>query len=141
MHQITNSNEDSIRSLAHAYWEAEGCPDGRDKIHWQRALLELADYKHAGHEGHEVMEAGAATDISLIDGIGPKITLMLHDAGIESLSQIASMTDDEMAALDDELELRGRSSREEWVKQANELLAGHAPRAEIDKAHALQTND
>lgn len=31
-------SEETIRSLAHGFWEAEGKPDGRAELHWQRAL-------------------------------------------------------------------------------------------------------
>ncbi len=31
-----------IRERAHALWEAEGRPDGRQEEHWYNAVLELA---------------------------------------------------------------------------------------------------
>jgi hypothetical protein len=31
-----------IRERAHALWEAEGRPDGREQEHWHKAVLELA---------------------------------------------------------------------------------------------------
>jgi predicted flap endonuclease-1-like 5' DNA nuclease len=142
MHNPTSAREDAIRALAHAYWEAEGRPEGRAEIHWQRAVdalnehVEVQPVEHHAH-AHESAngEHHAPSDISLIDGIGPKITAMLHEEGITSLQQIAAMTDSEMAALDDRLELRGRSAREAWVEQAQDLLAGLALNAEIDRDH------
>ena len=160
MHPHSEAHEEAIRALAHAYWEAEGRPEGRAEIHWQRAVEALADHvenqpvqhhmmdelashDHADHQHdnhdlgmHEQASAGAAvTDVSLIDGIGPKITAMLHEAGITTLQQIAAMAESEMAALDERLELRGRSAREAWVEQAQELVAGMAPRAKADRDH------
>ncbi len=38
MSHSTPTHEDAIRALAHAYWEAEGCPEGCAEIHWQRAV-------------------------------------------------------------------------------------------------------
>lgn len=35
-------SEEIIRSLAHGFWEAEGKPDGRAELHWQRALETLS---------------------------------------------------------------------------------------------------
>jgi large subunit ribosomal protein L21 len=78
----------------------------------------------------------AATDVSLIGGIGPKIKTQLAAAGITSLTQIAALSDKALAALDAKLGLKGRTAREEWIAQAQELLAGKAPRAKTDKARA-----
>jgi predicted flap endonuclease-1-like 5' DNA nuclease len=71
----------------------------------------------------------------MIDGVGPKITAMLHEAGVTSLHQIAAMSETEMAELDERLELRGRSAREAWVEQAQELLAGERMPSEVDVNH------
>lgn len=35
-------SEDAIRSIAHDIWEAEGRPEGRAELHWQRALDTLS---------------------------------------------------------------------------------------------------
>ena len=32
---------EEIRKRAHWYWEAEGCPDGYDMLHWLRAEAEV----------------------------------------------------------------------------------------------------
>jgi hypothetical protein len=34
--------ENVVRERAHALWEAEGRPDGREEEHWYKAVLELA---------------------------------------------------------------------------------------------------
>ncbi len=34
-------NEDEIRQRAHAIWEQEGRPEGRQEEHWHRASTEL----------------------------------------------------------------------------------------------------
>ncbi len=38
MPHSTPAHEDAIRALAHAYWEAEGRPEGLAEVHWQRAV-------------------------------------------------------------------------------------------------------
>ena len=47
----------------------------------------------------------------------------------------------DLAKFDEELKLRGRATREEWVEQAKELLAGKPPRAKVDQAEAKSGED
>jgi large subunit ribosomal protein L21 len=75
-----------------------------------------------------------ADDISLIGGIGPKILKGLTDMGVTSLAQIAAWTPEDVERVETELKQKGRVSREEWIEQAKELLAGKPPRAKTDKA-------
>lgn len=77
--------------------------------------------------------AGIVDDVTLIGGVGPALQKKLAGAGITSLAQIAAMDAGAMEKLDDELKLGGRTAREEWVEQAQELLAGKPPRAKIDQ--------
>jgi predicted flap endonuclease-1-like 5' DNA nuclease len=79
-------------------------------------------------------KAKVVDDISMIGGIGPKITKMLAKEGVTSLSDIAKMPAASLAKLDEKLDFRGRSAREEWIDQAKELLAGKPPRAKSDQA-------
>jgi predicted flap endonuclease-1-like 5' DNA nuclease len=133
-HVVHSYNEDTIRALAHQQWIDEGKPDGRAEIHWQWALASLT----ASATRPENVTKIIADDVSLIDGIGPKITKQLAGEGITSLNQIAKMTDAALAKLDTKLALKGRSAREEWIEQARELLAGMAPRAKTDQAKAAR---
>ena len=80
------------------------------------------------------MSGTTSHNLSLISGIGPTIEKKLIAAGITSWSQIAAWGDEELAKFDKELALRGRATREEWVEQAKELLAGKPPRAKVDQA-------
>ena len=57
-------------------------------------------------------------------------------AGITSLTQIAAWTDADLAKYDEELALHGRATRDEWVQQAKDLVAGKPPRAKVDQEHA-----
>lgn len=128
-HIVHSYNEDTIRALAHQQWIDEGRPEGRAEIHWQWALAALT----ASAERPAPKAAKIADDISLIDGIGPKITKQLAAEGITTLSQLAKFSDKALATLDTKLGLKGRAVREEWTAQAKELLAGHAPRAKVDQ--------
>jgi large subunit ribosomal protein L21 len=78
--------------------------------------------------------AGISDDVSIIGGVGPALKKKLEGAGITSLTQIAALSAAEMAKIDEDLKLGGRTEREEWVEQAKELLAGKPPRAKIDQA-------
>lgn len=82
-----------------------------------------------------------SSNLSLISGIGPTIEKKLRGAGITSWEQIAAWSEADIAKHDEELELRGRATREEWVEQAKELLAGKPPRAKVDQAELASGED
>ena len=117
--------EDQIRAVAHQIWIDEAKPEGRAEIHWEWAL---AKFRNA-----------QPTDVSLIDGIGPKIATALAKAAIKSLKDIADLSPKALEALDTKLGLKGRSLRDDWIAQAKELVAGKAPRAKVDQAKAAKT--
>ena len=75
-------------------------------------------------------------DVSLIGGVGPKLKEKLAGYGVTSLKAIAAMSDADVAKMDEALDLKGRATRDEWVDQAKELVAGKAPRAKTDRARA-----
>ena len=72
-------------------------------------------------------------DVKLIGGVGPALEKKLAAAGITSLTQIAKWTKADVAKFDEELDFKGRIERDEWVDQANELIAGKPPRAKADQ--------
>ncbi|MBP0579510.1 50S ribosomal protein L21 [Labrys sp. LIt4] len=82
-----------------------------------------------------------ASNLSLISGIGPTIEKKLRAAGINSWNDIAAWTEADIAKWDEELSLRGRATREEWVVQAKELLDGKPPRAKVDQAEQASGKD
>lgn len=82
-----------------------------------------------------------ASNLSLISGIGPTIEKKLRAAGITSWNDIASWSEADVAKWDEELKLRGRANREEWVEQAKDLLAGKPPRAKVDQAEQASGED
>jgi large subunit ribosomal protein L21 len=126
--------EAAIRARAYQIWEDEGRPHGRHELHWQRAYEAVVNVKM-----QPVASAKAPNkvdDVSLIDGVGPKITKQLAAEGIVSLAQIASLTPETLAKLDSKLGLKGRTAREAWIAQAKDLVAGKAPRAKVDQTKA-----
>jgi Protein of unknown function (DUF2934) len=44
---LSAAEEQTVRERAHAIWEAEGRPEGRDAEHWQKALAEFEREKRA----------------------------------------------------------------------------------------------
>jgi large subunit ribosomal protein L21 len=82
-----------------------------------------------------------ASNLSLISGVGPAIEKKLRAAGVESWNDIASWDDAAIAKFDEELKLGGRATKEEWVEQAKELLAGKPPRAKVDQAEKASGKD
>ncbi len=89
----------------------------------------------------EATSAPDASNLSLISGVGPAIEKKLRAAGIESWNDIAAWDDAAIEKWDAELKLGGRATKEEWVDQAKELLAGKAPRAKVDQAEKASGKD
>jgi large subunit ribosomal protein L21 len=80
--------------------------------------------------------AGFNDDLKLIGGVGPALEKKLVAAGVTSLSQIAAWGPEDVARFDAELNFRGRIERDEWIAQAQDLVAGKPPRAKVDQAAA-----
>ncbi len=136
---IPSYNEETIRALAYQRWLDEGRPDGRAEIHWQWALASLAASAERPAKLVDIPSLKpVADDISLIDGIGPKIAKQLVQEGITTLSHLANLSEKALAALDTKLALKGRSKRDQWIAQAKDLVAGKPPRAKVDQAKAAR---
>ena len=77
---------------------------------------------------------GKSDDISLVGGIGPKMEAGMRELGYNTFASIAAMTAEQIEAAETHLKQKGRFAREEWIEQAQELLAGKPPRAKTDRA-------
>jgi len=66
----------------------------------------------------------APDDLAKLPGVGPQIVKKLNDAGVFHYWQIAAMTADDVSKVDADLKLAGRITRDNWVDQARNLLAG-----------------
>ncbi len=64
---------------------------------------------------------GVADNLKEITGVGPKLESALNEAGIFHFWQIASLTKEQILALDGKLDFRGRIARDNWIKQAKQL--------------------
>lgn len=69
-------------------------------------------------------KAAGADDLTEISGVGPVIVKKLHDLGVTTFAQIAAWTPEDVAAMDEKLNFKGRIDRDDWLKQAAELAKG-----------------
>ena len=65
-----------------------------------------------------------ADDLKKLSGVGPALEKKLHAAGVTTFAQIAAWTEDDVAAIDEQLSFKGRIEREGWIEQAKELAKG-----------------
>ena len=68
--------------------------------------------------------ASIADDLTRIDGVGESLAKRLNAAGVIRFAQIAALTEDDAAALEAKLKLKGRIKREAWIEQAAALADG-----------------
>jgi predicted flap endonuclease-1-like 5' DNA nuclease len=68
-------------------------------------------------------EAEAEDDLTRLVGVGPRTARALLDRGVTRFAHLAAWTEDQMAAFDQELNLKGRSVRDAWLAQAKRLAA------------------
>lgn len=77
-------------------------------------------------EAVAAQEAATQTDdLTRIKGLGPKLKARLAELGVVSFAQIAAWTEADIVAIDAQLgTFAGRSTRDQWVAQAQFLAAG-----------------
>ena len=79
-----------------------------------------------------VVEASAEVEFALADdlmklaGVGPKIAQALAERGVERFEHLAAWTQEDLAAFDAAMDLRGRAIRADFVTQARRLAADQA---------------
>ncbi len=79
----------------------------------------------AAASAQEVAEAVEADDLTRIKGLGPKLRARLGELGVTRFEQIAAWTEADIAAFDAQLgTFAGRSTRDQWVAQAQFLASG-----------------
>ena len=66
---------------------------------------------------------GDPDDLKLIQGVTPELEKKLNKLGLIKFEQIANLSDDEIARLDEELQLNGAIERDDWVGKATDLMA------------------
>lgn len=67
---------------------------------------------------------GTADDLKKITGVGPKMEQTLNELGIYHYEQVAKLTKNDIAWVDDRLRFKGRIERDDWVGQAKALVEG-----------------
>lgn len=66
---------------------------------------------------------GAPDDLKLLPGVTPELEKKLNKAGLIKFEQVANLSDDEIAWLDEELKLDGAIEHDNWSAKAVELMA------------------
>ena len=71
-----------------------------------------------------VAPAGPADDLKLIGGVGPVLERRLNSLGIAKWSQVAALTPEDIAKVEEALSFKGRVARDNWLAQAEALARG-----------------
>jgi large subunit ribosomal protein L19 len=66
---------------------------------------------------------GAPDDLKLIAGITPELEKKLNKLGLIKFEQIANLSDDEIAKVDETLSLNGQIENDDWTAKAVALMA------------------
>jgi predicted flap endonuclease-1-like 5' DNA nuclease len=85
-------------------------------------VVEAPVVEAAVAETVETAEA-IADDLTRLVGVGPKLAVSLADLGVTSFSQIAAWTPEDLASIDQLLNLKGRADRDAWIAQAKRFAS------------------
>ena len=66
---------------------------------------------------------GPADDLKLIEGLTPELEKKLNKVGLIQFAQIANLTDEEIARIDDALSMGGQIEHDDWSARAVALMA------------------
>lgn len=72
-------------------------------------------------------------DIVLVDGIGTKTAKALRAAGVGTLTALVKMDDEALAKVCKDTGLGSSWKSQEWKVQAQEMIDGKPPRAQVDR--------
>jgi large subunit ribosomal protein L21 len=67
---------------------------------------------------------GEPDDLKKLSGVGPAIEKKLNAVGLYHFAQVAALTADDVAKLEDALHMHGRVERDGWIEQAKRLAQG-----------------
>lgn len=87
----------------------------------KKAAKKTESAAKAGAEAAPAAKSAADDDLTQLSGVGPVMAEKLQKAGVTSLAQIAGWSEDDIARIDEEVELKGRIQRDDWVGQARKL--------------------
>ncbi len=66
---------------------------------------------------------GTSDELTRISGISGELQTALYKLNLIKYEQIAGLTDDEIAMLDEALKLNGQIERDDWISAAQRLMA------------------
>ncbi|MEO1476057.1 MAG: 30S ribosomal protein S1, partial [Pseudomonadota bacterium] len=69
----------------------------------------------------DASDDGGADDLKQLKGVGPVLAGKFHEAGITSFAQVAALSTDEIAELEEKVGATGKFEKEGWLEQAKEL--------------------
>jgi large subunit ribosomal protein L19 len=75
-------------------------------------------------------QKGEPDDLTQIKGIDAELAARLRQLNCIKLEQVANLSDDDMANIDETLQLNGRIEKDDWISQAQALVA-EAAAAEV----------
>ena len=86
----------------------------------QSTAIEQGEKKAVNPTQAEATPA-AVDDLKKLTGVGPALEKKLNSSGITSYAQIAAWTNEDVAAINEQLSFNGKIEREGWINQAREL--------------------
>ena len=119
--KVTLSDDTPVRP--HMQPPGEGKSIAREAA---AATRDVAGQFLGAHVHDELPGATGAPDpLTKLKGVGPKMATLLNERGITRFDQIAKLSPDQVASLDDSLgAFRGRFSRDRIVEQSDYLARG-----------------
>jgi large subunit ribosomal protein L21 len=117
------SSEKAAAAAERASQPKKAAKPAAEKAAPKAAAEEKAPAKKAAPKKTAAKTDGA-DDLTRISGVGPVMVKKLHANGVTTFAQIAAWTPEEVAAMDDVLNFKGRIDRDEWLKQAAEFAKG-----------------
>jgi large subunit ribosomal protein L19 len=121
----------------------------RAKLYYLRGLrgkaARIAERQEVRGEKAEAFKGfkrpkGEHDDLKLIPGVSAELEKKLNGLGLIKFEQIANLTDDEIARLDEDLALKGAIEHDDWVAKSVALMAettaGEVPIEEEEEGEA-----
>ncbi|MEM8592600.1 MAG: bL21 family ribosomal protein, partial [Pseudomonadota bacterium] len=95
----------------------------KPKAEKPKAEKPKAEKKAAAPKEDKAEAPAGADDLKELSGVGPALEKKLHAAGVTTFAQVAAWTEEDVAAMDEQLNFKGRIEREGWIEQAKAKVA------------------
>lgn len=98
--------------------------DEHDQLKQQFSVLQqqLDDLKKPTSKAQQKVDEDRLDDFTKLNGIGARFNEKLHQQGIKNLEQLASMSDDMLKNLDQDMQAKGKVFQQQWREQAEAML-------------------